>query len=65
MRKSASASGGQWIRTGGDVRTSNFLIWQAAYAELVFCPKFWPEFTPEDFDAALDDFARRERRFGG
>ncbi|HEU5325541.1 MAG TPA: polyprenyl diphosphate synthase [Candidatus Limnocylindria bacterium] len=53
------------IRTGGDVRTSNFLIWQAAYAELVFCPKFWPEFTPEDFDAALDDFARRERRFGG
>jgi undecaprenyl diphosphate synthase len=53
------------IRTGGDVRTSNFLIWQAAYAELVFCPKYWPEFTPEDFDEALADFARRERRFGG
>jgi undecaprenyl diphosphate synthase len=53
------------IRTGGDMRTSNFLIWQAAYAELVFCPKFWPEFTPDDFDAALDDYARRERRFGG
>ncbi|MGH2357091.1 MAG: polyprenyl diphosphate synthase [Candidatus Limnocylindria bacterium] len=53
------------IRTGGDQRTSNFLIWQAAYAELVFCPKFWPEFTADDFDAALDDFARRERRFGG
>jgi undecaprenyl diphosphate synthase len=52
------------IRTGGDVRTSNFLIWQAAYAELVFCDKFWPDFTPDDFDAAVDDFARRERRFG-
>ena len=53
------------IRTGGDQRTSNFLIWQAAYAELVFCAKFWPDFTPDDFDAALTDYARRERRFGG
>jgi undecaprenyl diphosphate synthase len=53
------------IRTGGDQRTSNFLIWQAAYAELVFCAKFWPDFTPDDFDAALNDYARRERRFGG
>jgi undecaprenyl diphosphate synthase len=53
------------VRTGGDQRTSNFLIWQAAYAELVFCPKFWPDFTADDFDAALDEFARRERRFGG
>jgi undecaprenyl diphosphate synthase len=52
------------IRTGGDVRTSNFLIWQAAYAELVFSDKFWPDFTPDDFDAAVDDFAGRERRFG-
>ncbi|HEX6129172.1 MAG TPA: polyprenyl diphosphate synthase [Candidatus Limnocylindria bacterium] len=52
------------IRTGGDRRTSNFLIWQAAYAELVFSDKFWPDFTPDDFDAALDDYARRERRFG-
>jgi undecaprenyl diphosphate synthase len=52
------------VRTGGDRRTSNFLIWQAAYAELVFSDKFWPDFTPDDFDAALDDFARRERRFG-
>lgn len=52
------------IRTGGDRRTSNFLIWQSAYAELVFSDKFWPEFTPDDFDAAIDDFARRERRFG-
>lgn len=53
------------IRTGGDQRTSNFLLWQAAYAELVFCPKFWPDFEPADFDAALDEFVRRERRFGG
>jgi undecaprenyl diphosphate synthase len=52
------------IRTGGDIRTSNFLIWQAAYAELVFSDKFWPDFTPDDFDAAVDDFAGRERRFG-
>jgi undecaprenyl diphosphate synthase len=53
------------IRTGGDVRTSNFLIWQAAYAELIFSDKFWPDYAPADFTAALDDFARRERRFGG
>lgn len=53
------------IRTGGDRRTSNFLLWQAAYAELVFCEKFWPDFTADDFDAALAEFARRQRRFGG
>ncbi|MGH2429573.1 MAG: polyprenyl diphosphate synthase [Candidatus Limnocylindria bacterium] len=53
------------IRTGGDQRTSNFLIWQAAYAELVFCSKYWPDFSQADFDAALDAYARRERRFGG
>lgn len=53
------------IRTGGDQRTSNFLLWQAAYAELVFCPKFWPAFDESDFDAALAEFERRERRFGG
>ncbi len=52
------------IRTGGDRRTSNFLVWQSAYAELVFCDKFWPDFGVEDFDAALDEFARRDRRFG-
>ncbi len=52
------------IRTGGDRRTSNFLIWQAAYAELVFSDKFWPDFRPDDFDAAVDEFANRERRFG-
>jgi undecaprenyl diphosphate synthase len=53
------------IRTGGDHRTSNFLIWQAAYAELVFRDTFWPDFGPDDFDEALAEYARRERRFGG
>ena len=53
------------IRTGGDQRTSNFLLWQAAYAELIFCAKFWPDFSEEDFDAALDEYERRDRRFGG
>ncbi len=53
------------IRTGGDQRTSNFLIWQAAYAELVFSPKWWPDFCVDDLDAAVDEYARRERRFGG
>jgi undecaprenyl diphosphate synthase len=52
------------IRTGGDRRTSNFLLWQAAYAELVFSAKFWPDFSVADFDEALEDFAGRERRFG-
>jgi undecaprenyl diphosphate synthase len=53
------------IRTGGDRRTSNFLLWQAAYAELVFYDKYWPDFGDDDFDAALAEFARRDRRFGG
>jgi undecaprenyl diphosphate synthase len=53
------------IRTGGDQRTSNFLIWQAAYAELIFRETLWPDFGPDDLDAALDEFSRRERRFGG
>ncbi len=53
------------IRTGGDQRTSNFLIWQAAYAELIFCAKYWPDFTPDDLEDALREFERRERRFGG
>jgi undecaprenyl diphosphate synthase len=52
------------IRTGGDQRTSNFLVWQSAYAELVFCDTYWPDFTTADFDAALEAYASRERRFG-
>lgn len=53
------------IRTGGDLRTSNFLLWQAAYAELVFCAKFWPDFEEADFDEAIAEYVRRDRRFGG
>ena len=53
------------IRSGGERRLSNFLLWQAAYAELVFTDKLWPDFGAADLEAALAEFARRERRFGG
>ncbi|KQZ65211.1 UDP pyrophosphate synthase [Sphingopyxis sp. Root1497] len=53
------------IRTSGEVRLSNFLLWQAAYAELYFTDRLWPDFKPADLQAALDHFARRERRYGG
>lgn len=53
------------IRTSGEVRLSNFLLWQSAYAELYFTDKLWPDFAPADLKAALDHFARRERRYGG
>jgi undecaprenyl diphosphate synthase len=52
------------IRTGGEQRLSNFLLWQAAYAELHFSDKLWPEFDEAELDAALADYALRERRFG-
>ena len=52
------------IRTGGEQRISNFLIWQSAYAELVFSDRLWPDFDPDAFDEALLEFARRTRRFG-
>jgi undecaprenyl diphosphate synthase len=52
------------IRTGGEERISNFLIWQSAYAELYFTDLLWPDFGPEAFDAALREYARRTRRFG-
>jgi len=52
------------IRTGGDQRISNFLIWQAAYAELYFTDTLWPDFEPATLDTALTEFARRTRRFG-
>jgi undecaprenyl diphosphate synthase len=52
------------IRTSGEQRLSNFLLWQAAYAELVFLDVLWPDFGPEHFAAALSEFARRDRRFG-
>ena len=53
------------IRTSGELRLSNFLLWQAAYAELVFLPCYWPDFSREHLADALRDFAGRERRFGG
>ena len=52
------------IRTSGEQRTSGFMIWQASYAELYFCPKFWPEFEKEDLVAAIESYKSRERRFG-
>jgi undecaprenyl diphosphate synthase len=52
------------IRTGGEQRLSNFLIWQSAYAEFYFCEALWPDFGPDAFDAALLEFANRHRRFG-
>jgi undecaprenyl diphosphate synthase len=52
------------IRTGGEQRLSNFLIWQSAYAEFYSCETLWPDFGPEAFDAALLEFASRHRRFG-
>ena len=53
------------IRTSGEVRLSNFLLWQAAYAELMFVDTLWPDFKESDFAAALEQFVARERRFGG
>ena len=52
------------IRTGGEQRISNFLLWQTAYAEFVFTDALWPEFGPEEFDRALAEYHGRERRFG-
>ena len=52
------------IRTSGEQRLSNFLLWQAAYAELLFVDKYWPDFREADFRAALEEFAKRDRRYG-
>ena len=52
------------IRTGGEMRISNFLLWQTAYSEWVFSPKLWPEFDEADLNSAIQDFKTRERRFG-
>jgi undecaprenyl diphosphate synthase len=53
------------IRTSGESRISNFLMWQSAYSELVFCDELWPDFSRDAFRAALDEYGRRQRRFGG
>lgn len=53
------------IRPSGEVRTSNFLLWQSAYSEYYFTDVLWPDFSTKDMDAAIDDFNRRSRRFGG
>ena len=53
------------IRTGGNMRVSNFLLWQISYAELWVTPTLWPDFKPEDLSRAIRDYAQRERRFGG
>lgn len=52
------------IRTGGEQRISNYLLWQCAYTELYFCDTYWPDFNATEFQRALDNFAMRERRFG-
>ena len=53
------------IRTGGDMRISNFLLWQIAYAEMIVNQKYWPDFTEKDLDQAIEEYAKRDRRFGG
>ncbi|MDA3005372.1 MAG: undecaprenyl diphosphate synthase family protein [Actinomycetota bacterium] len=52
------------IRTSGEERLSNFLLWQSAYAELVFSDRLWPDFGPDDLEAAFQEYASRSRRFG-
>jgi len=54
-----------WIRTSGEHRTSNFLLWQSAYAEMVIVDTYWPDFRREDLAAAVNEYEGRERRFGG
>ena len=53
------------IRTSGELRVSNFLLWQSAYSEYVFTDTLWPDFGPDEFRAAIEDYAGRRRRFGG
>jgi undecaprenyl diphosphate synthase len=53
------------IRPSGEQRTSNFLNWQSAYSEFVFMDVLWPDFMPDDLDRAIEEYFRRNRRFGG
>ena len=52
------------IRTGGELRLSNYLLWQCAYTEFYFCDTYWPDFNADDLQKAIDYFNRKERRFG-
>ncbi|MDE5553622.1 MAG: undecaprenyl diphosphate synthase family protein, partial [Muribaculaceae bacterium] len=52
------------IRTGGDLRISNFLLWQIAYSEIYITPTYWPDFSEQDFKDAIESYAGRQRRFG-
>ena len=54
-----------FLRSSGEQRISNFLLWQSAYAELHFSPRLWPDFGPEDLAEAIAEYGRRHRRFGG
>jgi undecaprenyl diphosphate synthase len=68
LRQALTAESGEvdlLIRTGGEKRLSDFLLWESAYAELLFTDRMWPDFDAADLDAALAEFNRRERRFGG
>ena len=53
------------VRTGGDIRTSNFLLWQSAYAEYYFTKTLWPDYSEKDVDEAVEEFYSRKRRYGG
>jgi undecaprenyl diphosphate synthase len=53
------------VRTSGEMRVSNFLLWQISYAEIIVTPKLWPDFTKDDLFAAMQEYARRHRRYGG
>ncbi len=53
------------IRTSGEIRLSNFLLWQLAYSEFVFTDVYWPDFTPEEYEKCLEEYQSRDRRFGG
>jgi undecaprenyl diphosphate synthase len=68
LRQDLTAASGEvdlLIRTGGEKRLSDFLLWECAYAELLFTDRMWPDFDEADLDAAVGEFNRRERRFGG
>jgi len=53
------------IRTSGEQRLSNYLLWQSAYSEFIFTPILWPDFTPEEYEKCIEEYQKRDRRFGG